>query len=269
MDSNPALPSGVTFREMSSDDVLPVLDIIRQHDEDDYDFARKTYQRDIGGHYVLDVRGLVSGVTGAQHIDTTDNTYGLSWTYLHTAQRGMGLGKLMIEQMVNLLRNQGARKIFVNTSDYVAPGRGEIYRVAHDVYRAIGFGDELKHPHYYDRNEALIALGYRVKQLEKASNLEMFDSGAEIVDVDEIPETDDAYYIQWETTDGPGATADDLAEVIRQVEKWEGRVIFVGIPSDATKIARLFSTSRFRQEGMLSDFFADGIHELHYRYDLV
>jgi len=268
MSAEAGLPAEVVLRPMTPDDVQPVLEIIRQHDDDDFEFARETYRRDISGHFVLDVRGVVFGVTGGKPIDGTDSSYSLSWTYLHTAQRGMGLGKLMIQQMVDILRDQGARKLFVNTSDYVDADRGEIYRAAHDVYRAVGFQDELRHPHYYDRNEALIALGLRIKDPAAPGELEMFESGLEIVEVDEIPETDDAYFVQWDATDGPGATGEDVAAIIRQVEKWKGRVIFVGLPSDATKIARLFSTSRFRQEGMLSDLYADGIHELHYRYDL-
>ena len=79
--------------------------------------------------------------------------------------------------------------------------------------------------------------------------------------VDEIPETDDAYYIGWEFTDGPGASADDVGAIVQQVRKWQGRTVFMGMPSNAVGVASLFLSSRFRAEGQLADFYADGVHE--------
>src|SRR5688572_29732885 len=119
MSSPTVLPSGVDFRPMTDRDVGDVLEIIRQHDEDDFRFAQASYGRDIDGHYVLTIQGIVFGVTGGRYIDGTDNTFALSWTYLHPEHRGHGLGKLMVEQVLELLTEEGARKVFANTSDYV------------------------------------------------------------------------------------------------------------------------------------------------------
>jgi GNAT superfamily N-acetyltransferase len=270
MNSPTLLPEGVDFRPLTRADVPVVLEIIRQHDEDDYEFAKASYQQDIDGHYVLVIRGIVFGVTGGRYIEDTDETFALSWTYLHPDHQGQGLGKCMVQQIVEILREQGARKIFVNTSDYVSDRRVDIYRTAREVYASVGFQEELRHPHYFDRNETLIALGCRMRPptIPGQSAVEFDERAAILTDVDEIPETDDAYYIAWEFTDEPGATEAEVAEMVRQVSKWKGRAIFIGIPSNAPKVASLFINSRFRAEGQLSDFYADGIHERHFRLDL-
>ena len=267
MNSIAALPEGVDFRPLTGADVPAVLEIIRQHDDDDFAFAKASYQRDIGGHYVLAIQGIVFGVTGGRYIDGTDDTFALSWTYLHAEHRGQGLGKCMVQQILELLRQQGARKVFANTSDYVNEKVVDVYRAARELYVAVGFQEELRHAHYFDRHETLVALGYRLRP-PAPEPVEFDERGIVFTDVDEIPETDDAYFIGWEFTDGPGANADDVAGIVQQVRKWKGLAVFMGIPSNAPGVASLFLSSRFRAEGQLTDFYADGLHERHFRFDL-
>ena len=107
MSSSTSLPEGVEFRPLMRGDVPAVLQIIREHDEDDFDFAKASYQRDIQGHYVLAIQGIVFGVTGGRYIEETDRTFALSWTYLHPEHRGQGLGKLMVEQILEVLLSKG------------------------------------------------------------------------------------------------------------------------------------------------------------------
>jgi predicted GNAT family acetyltransferase len=208
----------------------------------------------------------VFGVTGGRYIDGTDQTFALSWTYLHPEHRGQGLGKLMVERILAELQQQGARKVFANTSDYVNEKCVDVYRAARELYVAVGFQEELRHPHYFDRHETLVALGYRLRP-HAPEQIEFDERGIVVTDVDEIPETDDAYYINWEFAEEGGATADDVAEVVKQVRQWKGRNVFIGIPSNAPNVASLFLASRFRAEGQLSDFYADGLHERHFRFD--
>lgn len=267
--SGSALPSGIEFRMMHPGDVREVLAIIAEHDDDDYEEAHEVLNESLEGHYVLTFHGRVVGSTGAQPVEDADNTWWLMWSYLASDHHGTGLMAVMVVKMLDELRRQNARKVFVQTSDYMDLDRGNIYRDTLKAYERLGFVEELRHPNYYERNIASITLGLRLappptQQLAHEPDMRP----ALIVDVDEIPEAEDAYFLEWELTDGEGSTTEDIEEAFRQVAKWRGRVVFASCPSDVTRLASLLRLSRFAEEGRLTDYFADGIDEIHFRYDL-
>ena len=264
-------PSGIDFRPIESVDVDTVLEIIRQHDEDDFEAAQSTYERGLDDQFVLTRNELVIGVTGGRAIEDTDRSYWLSWTYLDSQYQRHGLGRIMIEQMIDTFRTWNARKVFATTSDYVDPAGGAIYHSALELYKNLGFREEVRHPHYYDQGETMIALGLRLEPETTDSPLPTLDERpAMITDLDEIDETDDAYYIDWEfTEDEDGSSPTDLEAAIQRIRKRRGRVIFASAPSRTPRVASFFLGGGFYEEGRLKDFYQDGVDEIHYRLDLM
>jgi len=262
------LPTGIDFRLMAPGDIDAVLAIIGQHDEDDYEMARQAFANGGGDQFVLTAHDEVVGTTGASYADGTDATYWLSWTYLDEVYRGRGLGSVMLETMVDQLRTLEARKVFVNVSDYVDMERGSIYEDAMRAYERAGFVEELRHRDYYDRNESLIVLGMRLAPEPQASGTVTPDQRAgRLVDCGEIPDTEDAYLIDWEFTEGTGSTDDDVREYLSKIAKWEGRVVFVSASTEATRVMGLLRNNGFFEEGRLRDFYEDGMDDIHFRYD--
>ncbi|GAB4134831.1 MAG: hypothetical protein Tsb009_00330 [Planctomycetaceae bacterium] len=266
---NAPLPAGVDFRPMSSQDVSTVLEIIRKHDEDDFEEAQETYQYGLDGQYVLTVDGWVVGATGAQPEEEADRTWWLSWTYLDPEHQGTGLGAVMLVKMIERLRNERARKLFVSTSNYVDLDRGEIYRDALEAYQRLGFEEELRHAHYYERNESQIILGLRLDPPPQNLSLPEPDQRAAVIlGYDEIPETDDAYVADWEFVSDGGSTTADIERLIADVGHDGGRVIFVSAPTIATRLMGLLQSCGFVEEGRLRDYYEDGMDDIHFRYDI-
>ena len=89
------------------------------------------------------------------------------------------------------------------------------------------------------------------------------------MDSDEIPETDDAYYIDWEfADDGREDSPKAIAKWLRKIEKWKGRVVFIGIPVYAPGVVEQFREAGFKEDGRLRDLIADGIDEIFMRKDI-
>lgn len=257
------------LREMKPADMLRALQIISEYDEDDAYDARETYEESIEGQFVLTDNGSVIGVVGANPIENTDRAYGLSWTYLQRADRRSGKGSQMLEWILDWLREIGCRKVFVHASDYNDPEDGDIYFDAREAYIRVGFMQELRQPDFYSPGEAMLVYGMRLQPKENIEILPNMDS-VRITDVDEIPETNDAYWIAWELEDrGPGSHPSDFDKLFREVRNWGARSLYMAFPSDVAKAHSLLSTARFRVAGRLLDYYEDGVDEVHYRYDVL
>lgn len=255
------------FRPMSQRDVATALAIIEDHDEDDFECAEATYGKSLAGQYVLEHNSKVIGVTGANQIEGTDRSFVISWTYLQRNFIGRGQGRLMMESLIERITAQDARKLFVSTSDYIDPELGDIYRDAREAYRAIGFSEELRHQDYYDRGEAQLCYGLRIQNDFDETPTETNEKRIRLTDIDEIDECDGAYWLAWELDD-EGTEPKDFQMICEQVRDWGGRVIFMAFPSDVALAAEFMTRCRFRQDGTLQDYYQDGVHENHYRFDL-
>lgn len=255
------------FRPMSQRDVSDVLAIIEDHDEDDFEFAQATYKKSLAGQYVLENNSKVIGVTGANLIDGTDRSYVISWTYLQRNFIGRGQGRLMMENLMEQIEYQGGRKLFVSTSDYIDPELGDIYRDAREAYRAIGFAEELRHLNYYDEGEAQLCYGLRLQSEYDLPPTETNNKKIRLTDIDEIDECDGAYWLAWEL-DAEGTDPKDFQMICEQVREWQGRVIFMAFPSDVVEVEEFMTRCRFKHDGVLNDYYQDGVHENHYRFDL-
>lgn len=109
---------GTQLRPMERGDFGAVLRIISSHDEDDFEEAREELRDDFEGMFVLTVRGKVVAVTGT-HVDPhSADVVWLPWTYVDVARQGNGLGRTMIEQLLEMLRADGMRKLCINTRDH-------------------------------------------------------------------------------------------------------------------------------------------------------
>lgn len=261
------LPTGTEFRPMQQQDVRAAVAIVYDHDEDDAAWAQQTYQQSLAGQFVLTHKGKVIGVSGAVPLEGTDRTWSISWTYLDRTLIGQGYGRALLDSVLNWIRSQGGRKVFVNTSNYVDETDGDVYRDAREAYRAAGFSEELRHDHYYDRNESMICFGMRLippGPTEDDANL----GKIQLQDIDEIPECDGAYWLAWELR-ADETDAEGFQMIANQVKDWEGRVIFMAFPSDVVNASEFTRKMRFREAGRLTDYFGDGVDEVHYRYDLM
>jgi ribosomal protein S18 acetylase RimI-like enzyme len=257
------------LREMQSEDIDAVLSIIDSQDEDDAEEAESGY-REIGGvldQYVLEHEGEVIGVTGFSKPPGCDETYWLSWTYVHDVYANKGHGRKMLIELIELIKQKGARKFFVKVSDYVDDEDGAIYAAALHLYQSLGFKIEITHKNYYDKGEAQIILGLRLK--EKTNEIaEAEDCPVTFNSVFEIAETDDAYSFGWHDEGEQAFTEDDVKIGLNQVKQDEGRVVFLSFPSTFTGIKETLLSAGFSNSGILDDYYEDGVHEQHFTYVL-
>ncbi len=256
------------FRPMREGDIISALQIIYEYDEDDAYDARETYEESVEGQFVLTEQGVVIGVVGAKPIEDTVAAHSLSWTYLRRIDRRSGKGGQMLQWILEFLREEGCRKVFVQASDYHSEEEGDIYFDARDAYVRCGFMQELRQPDFYAPGESMIVYGMRLLPKQEPQ-VEPSNEDIVIVGVDEIPETNEAYWIGWEPSPpGRGSKAPDFEKVLREVKSWGGRSVYLALPSDLPNAHGLLTSVRFRIAGRLIDYYEDGVDEVHYRYDL-
>ena len=262
------IEGNLELRPMMASDVQTALHIIQDYDQDDAAEAHGTYQRGIESQFCLCENGAVIGVVGAKHIPDTDGSFGLSWTYLHRDHRRSGKGARMLNWMIEIMKEQDARKAFVHASDYMDPTEGDIYRDARETYVQVGFTQEVRQPDYYALGESMLVYGLRLSPREVVNVILNLDD-IKLTDVDEIPETNDAYWLAWElVSQGQGTKPQDFQRIFDEVRGWGGRTIYMAFPSDVANASTLVTAARFKTSGRLIDYYEDGIDEVHYRYDV-
>ncbi len=266
-----ALPRNVELRPMTEEDVRPVLEIIRQHDEREFELAKEVYEE--GGledQYVLKQDGAVKGVTGFEYIDGTDGSFWLTLTYVDRPLRGQGLINIIIEELLSVLREIGARKVFVNTSDLSDSRQGAKYSEERQCYESLGFKLELNYKDYYQPGEGRLTYARRVGILYGSRPVFEPDTrGVKLLDVCEIGDSRGAYFVEWEYTDDEGIFGvDDVNTAMRRAKSQGARCVFIGFPSNLPEVDAILKGSGFRECGRLVDFYEDGIDEVHYRIDL-
>ena len=266
------LPPNFSFRELTAQDLPDVLNLIKRHNHDDYECAAQSYAKSLNGQFVLLQQGAVAGVTGARKIPGTDRSFWLSWTYLDpNAAMQMDTPTLMFDLICDKLRERAnARKLFAMISPGVDSGLGggHSYGGSLNSYTDFGFQNELSHRDYYDAGETGSVLSLRLQNKTQENRFPAELRHVGILDSDEIPETDDAYYVEWDFFDGPISPDQSVRHWIQEVQKWEGRVIFIGIPGNAESAIHQLLGEGFTRDGQLTDFYEDGLDEVRLRYDL-
>lgn len=261
------LPSGWDFRPMKKEDISDVLEIIYDHDEDDGEWAEKTFSGSgVENHYVVTFEGKVAGSTGISYAEGTDGTYWLSWTYIDSDHQSQKIGTIMLLRLFDILKKQKARKVFVSLSDYVDPEDGPIYKKAIKLYKAAGFKEEIVHRDYYEPGEAEMIYGCTLAQPLPGRN-EDDDRGIVLGELFEVDETEDVYAIDWEFHDGSCFTDSDLSSRCEKAKNAGARSVFISFPSNLTSVIEPLKAAGFSPCGMLEDFYKDGLHEFQFRYN--
>ncbi len=260
------------LREMQPSDVDAVINIIASQSEEDAEEAEGGY-RDVGGiidQYVMEDDGKVIGITGFVKPPGCEQTYWLSWTYVHKNHAGKGHGRKMISELLDRVKAQDGRKIFVKVSDYVDKdvdnGDGAIYAAALHLYQALGFQIELSHKDYYTEGEAQHILGLRLKDSNLDGIIGQENCPVQFNAIFEIDETDDAYSFGWHDEGANMFNQDDVKIGLDQVRNDEGRAVFLSFPSNFEGVSETLLSCGFLNAGFLDDYYDDGIHEQHYTY---
>lgn len=259
---------GKSVRPMHSSDIPTVLQLIEQHDEDDAAEARESFREAIDGMYVAIDNGRIVGVTGAVQDTEAEGIYWLSWTYVARSERRQGIGLYLVDGLVHQLQQNGARKMFISTGDYVEDGE-DIYADAKAFYRRLGAVEELKVADYYDPGEARHVYGL---DLEPPDRYAKVAAAGELVfdGLFPAPECDDGAVLTWHeyeqgTEDDNTDGAVVLERLIEEARGEEARFIVAAIPSDlATGASKGLEQAGFKLAGTLKDYYEPGVDQIHY-----
>ena len=201
---------GPQVRLMDQRDLDEVLRMIRLHDSDDYKAAKASFAEtrfdapeQVTAHFVVidpEERRPV-GVTG-YYIDDLEarGLYWLGWTYVNPFFRGKGFGGVLMEFVLEAVRELGGRKIYLSTSSL------ESYATAVGFYKRYGFVEEGRLLDYYNDGEHQLILGRRLDQpVERRSKPSQPKKRSE-PDVPETPPLrDDSYAPGTEQGDDSGS----------------------------------------------------------------
>jgi len=255
------------LREMQEDDIDKVVAIIDSHDEDDAEEAEAGY-RQMGGtydNYVYEVNGEALGVTGFSIPPGCEQTYWLSWTYIDEEHTNKGHGRKMLGEIIAHIKRAGGRKLFVKVSDYVDAEDGAIYAAALHLYKSLGFEVEITHKNFYDKGEAQIILGMRLKDKEELV-VDNEICNVQFDGVFEIGETEDAYSFSWHDEGEYPLEVEDVKVGVDAVFNDGARAIFLSFPSNITNIEEPLLQAGFKNVGRLKNYYQDGLDETHYSF---
>lgn len=263
--------SGRFVRPMASGDVNDVVAIIEQHDDDDAENARESFNKSLEGMFVAVDNGRIVGVTGAVQDPEAEAICWLSWTYVDENERRQGLGQYLLDGLLFQLRKAEIRKLFMATSDFTEAGE-DIYVPAKALFQKIGASLELKIDDYFEPGEARYVYGLQLA--ESSGQTEVAPAGNLIFD-DLFPaaETDDGAVLTWREYQLGIDTHDAVEELDRLLEKAkekDARFVIAAIPSDlATGATKGLTHKNFQLTGTLKDYYQPGIDQLNWilRFD--
>lgn len=254
---------GPQFRPMERSDMGGVLRIISQHDEDDFEEAREDLRESFEGMFVLVDRGKVVGVTGGSEDPHTDDVVWLSWTYVDIERQGQGLGTTLFKSMTELLQNDGIRKLFINTSDYMDEGE-DMYAAARAFYEKMGATLEIKLPDYHAAGETRYTYGLDLTR-GRASPEHPAGGALRFTGIEELDESDRGWGLTWEEVEGaadPANVDSGLKHWVNDAHRKGARVLFAAVPSDlCANLNQAFGETGFAHHGRLLDYFAPNIHQ--------
>lgn len=255
--------SGPALRPMEQSDMGGVLRIISQHDEDDFVEARDELKESLEGMFVMAEGRKVVGVTGGSVDPHSDDIVWLAWTYVDVERQGQGLGTTMFKAMTDMLRNDGVRKLFINTSDYRDEGE-DMYAPARAFYEKMGAALEVTLPEYHASGEARITYGL---DLTRGTDRSQHPAGGAVrfIEIEELDESDAGWGLVWEEAEGatdPENVDPGLQHWINEARSRNARVLFAAVPSDlCANLNQAFGLTGFAHHGRLLDYFAPNIHQ--------
>ncbi|MCG8317334.1 MAG: GNAT family N-acetyltransferase [Pseudomonadales bacterium] len=247
-----------------------VIALIAQHDEDDAEAARTTYERQgYESQYVLCYGKEVIGVSGSRPAENTDGAYWLSWSYIRPDMQGQGHGVDLVRGVIQKLHQSGARKLFVAMSDYQDDAGNDVYAKARRFYEIMGFKHEATLPDYYNDGEARIvsAIDFEIPPgngLSWSAN-----TGFKCFNNFELLESDNVYALDWEIIDGgESSSSDEIGQQMMDAKEKGAQRIYTSMPSDAFAAIASLKDAGFEIMGELSDYFQSGVHEINFKREL-
>lgn len=245
------------------------LEIISAHDEDDAECAEQSYSESLAGQYIFHQGSTILGVTG---YDISGDIGNISWTYIAEQHRKQGHGTAMLEQLLKMLKKKKIRKVYVQTSDYRdAPWNPMLYGNAIALYKKLGFKQEAYHPHYHEKDDGMMIFGIRIGAPPLVANHPSRPNadGIHVCDVFLLEETKTTYAIDWDEDSSEPLTTEQIQQAIDRAKSMGATTIFISFPSTfSLNIYSIISNAGFREEAQLTDYHADGIHEVRYRYNI-
>jgi len=259
------------LRPFKVTDMVPVLEIIEQHDEDDAEEAYENLQESHEGMFVLSKGGRIIGVTGAVSDEHVEGVCWLSWTYVHEEYQGQGFGRMMFDQLRGMLEESGVRRLFISTSDYMEDGV-DLYAKAKAFYQAMGAQLELKIADYHDRNEARFVYGIDVPVLDFESAPEtpaVEDGTGEIyfTDVEQLPESKGGFSLSWEEKleDEEQTSLVPLETLKKRAIQQGARFIVAAPPSLFERsVEQDLKENGFKKVGKLKNYYEKSIDQVYW-----
>ena len=248
-------PDQPELRPMQPSDHDAVIAIINQTDDDDAEDADEVLrERGYLGMYTLWHRGRLIGVTGYSHSEAGTDVVWLSWTYLDQSSKGQALGRYMVDELLRILNQQQARKIFIATSDYTEDGQ-DVYADARKFYEKLGAKLELTVPAFYSPTESKLVYGLDNPGMAREESLEdLGNRGVRFVDVSLDDDSDDIGAVAWEEQE---SGVDGIDEILGLANSRQFRQLVVALPADISDIATASLEAKgFKRVGILEDFYA-------------
>ena len=256
-------------RPMERGDIDAVIAIIDEHDEDDAEEARDDFDESIEGMFVATDNGRIVGVTGAFADEEASDVYWLSWTYVAAQERRKGMGRYLVGGLFDHLQNQGARKVFITTGEYVEDGV-DIYAAARAFYKSLGAAEELKMAQYFSDDEARYIFGLNIVNQPDVIPASMEQAGHIIFDgLFPSAETEDGLTLTWREFEPEEEQNEDpkqkLESLIQEARDNKMRFLMAAIPSDLSDGASQgLKAMGFTQVGALPNFYEAGVAQDHW-----
>ena len=265
----------INIRPMTESDVDGVIDVIDIHDEDDANDARHDFEQcGLESHWVAEIGGVVTGISGYRQVPETYGTGYLSWTYVHEDHCGKGIGKKLLRYVIDHATEAGAQKLFVKISNYIDDDGHSIYLAATKMYASFGFECEIVSKDFYDTGEDQFIYSKTLNPLpDEEEKKENEKPVIRFVDIHEITGTIGAYSFIWAVTrkslfQRRSFSVDDLQIGLRAVKERGGRIVFLTFLSNLPLIHSPLVSAGFKLVGELKDYYEPGVHELHFVHRL-
>ena len=262
------------LHELNVEHVKSVIEIIKGHDEDDAEDAKKDFDKNgLKNHWIITVSGTVAGISGYRQVPESYGSAYLSWTYVSKKFIGKGLGKKLFLHVIEQIEISGGNEVFIKLSTYKDEEGYEVYGTARKFYKPMGFKEKITAFDYFDEGEDLIIFSKQLVAEQAPEQILPEMPKIEFVDIFEITGTDGSYSFEWRVVDKKlfekrGFRTEDLMIGLREVKRRGGRRVFLTFPSNLPLIHEPMVNAGFKFMGELDNYYEPGLNELHFSHDL-
>lgn len=256
----------LTIRPMSEMDLSTAMSIVATVEPEDLDAAGPAIREAIDDSLVLESDEGVIGFGGWSPDEETDRTGWLGWTLIRPDVASAAAWDELLEAIIELAREAEVRKLFAMES-VSPPVRGAAAHAAFmDALARKGFAEEDRQVDFYARGLDAVFLGCRLEPPgpDHPEAAEVDESAIRITGAEESEESDGTYVLEWEVVTRRGSDAGDLDAWANRVARKGGHLAVISIPSTMLAARDILLEAGFEDTGLLTDFHADGIHQVHH-----